>query len=262
MQSPLQSRRRCRPLPLSSRYLHHPSGTRSLSNPAHPISSDDPPLRHTWARSDQCFPLSERCADVSHQQVARSTTTCDTRIRCALPPTRPGPAMMPSNKRPPTGSRAAPRTRRYDKLTMPSCESRELDRSPNCSHVRPVSHWQLGTSELGTSSAGAVGATGGAARSEAVRDSVAPCVGVVGDIPKADLLAPHGHIAVWRVRLRQIGNGVPQDLVFLPLRVESTVAVTRQLFSTAAARGIVRPRSQRLSMTKVIAAFLAVPMSR
>lgn len=145
---------------------------------------------------------------------------------------------------------------------MPSCESRELDLSPNCSHVRPVSHWQLGTSELGTSSAGAVGATGGAARSEAVRDSVAPCVGVVGDIPKADLLAPHGHIAVWRVRLRQIGNGVPQDLVFLPLRVESTVAVTRQLFSTAAARGIVRPRSQRLTMTKVIAAFLAVPMSR
>ena len=87
-----------------------------------------------------------------------------------------------------------------------------------------------------------MGATGGAARSEAVRDSVAPCVGVVGDIPKADLLAPHGHIAVWRVRLRQIGNSVPQDLVFLPLRVESTVAVTRQLFSAAAARGLVRPR--------------------
>ena len=117
-----------------------------------------------------------------------------------------------------------------------------------------------------------MGATGGAARSEAVRDSVAPCVGVVGDIPKADLLAPHGHIAVWRVRLRQIGNSVPQDLVFLPLRVESTVAVTRQLFSAAAARGLVRPRpassglvrprSQRLTMTTVIAAFLAVPMSR
>ena len=104
------------------------------------------------------------------------------------------------------------------------------------------------------------GATGGVARSEAVRDSVAPCVGVVGDIPRADLLAPHGYIVVWRVRLRQIVNGVPQDLVFLPLRVESTVAVTRQRFS--AARGIVRPRNQRLSMTKVIAAFLAVPMSR